>query len=866
VTASADVSVHPFRDASEQYLSAGWPVIPIFPALGNGAKGTPLKGTTGREGIDLTPEQVAEYILGNGQLNIAVRCPVGVVGLDVDHYDDKTGGDTLERWAAQWGPLPETYVSTSRDDEVSGIRWYRVPEDWVGIGGAESIELIQRHHRFALVWPSLHPQGRRYRWLDQRTGLELDVVPPVDALPELPQAYRDGLKSESAGDYHGIADFDQADIDMVLTEGDECPAVLKALRQYPEQTKQGRAHHDVMIKVQMELLRLGEQGHKGVEHALAALYTWFTKDRGAERDTKGEWGRAFHDGLSKVLANPTADEDKGCCSAKKEKPGKVKTDDRFTDARLADLAAYEVMTDRFIWVPGMDWLTWDKTRWVQSEEETVRDAVRQWIIDQFNAVIAEGKTGSLDKDAVQGWLKAQSRGRIAAITDLTKGIVLVRVKELDADPDLLNTPQGVVDMRTGEVQEHRPDHYMTAITKGSYIAGYRHPDWEQALEAVPDQVRTWFQTRSGQAATGHPVPDDMMLVFQGSGANGKTTVTSGGPVVALGDYGNVASHKLFMKGGEHSTERADLRGRRYLVAEELTEGRSIDITALKQIVGTTRLKARYLYKDNIEFDASHTLFVTTNYVPIVNEVDHGTWRRLCLVRFPYTFRNASEELAGDNDKRGDIGLRDRIRLGKKGQHDAVVTWLVEGAIRWYAEQADSLVTPELVREDTRAWQRDADRILGFWDEMLVPSRDHAIVTAELLNVFNRWVEENGHNPWSKETFHPRFAQHSETAKHRVQHAKPRAYPELSRPANQYDRKDPLPGRPSVYLYVRFRNPDETEPSDLHGPTGPTLPKLPRDSENQESFLEGRTGRTTRQANVDESAVSSDPFDRTFDRA
>jgi putative DNA primase/helicase len=65
----------------------------------------------------------------------------------------------------------------------------------------------------------------------------------------------------------------------------------------------------------------------------------------------------------------------------------------------------------------------------------------------------------------------------------------------------------------------------------------------------------------------------------------RSVLTTDGLVPALGDYASMASPKLFQfsKGSEHSEERATLRGKRLLIAEELTEGRSIDVTALKQI-------------------------------------------------------------------------------------------------------------------------------------------------------------------------------------------------------------------------------------------------------------------------------------------
>ena len=49
---------------------------------------------------------------------------------------------------------------------------------------------------------------------------------------------------------------------------------------------------------------------------------------------------------------------------------------------------------------------------------------------------------------------------------------------------------------------------------------------------------------------------------------------------------------------EHSTERADLRGQRFLVAEELTENRALNVTAIKQVTDVVQIKARYVHKDN----------------------------------------------------------------------------------------------------------------------------------------------------------------------------------------------------------------------------------------------------------------------------
>lgn len=170
-------------------------------------------GRTGWNGTDATPdtlttaEAIATRILGQerGILNSGARMPVGVIGLDVDAYGDKHGLDTLTRCEARWGSLPPTYRLTARDyASGSGIRFHRVPDDWIGVGeipghvGQPShVEIIQRHHRYAVAPGGLHHTGQVYRLHDERTGAVMPPfwLPPPELLPELPAAWLDGLRA-----------------------------------------------------------------------------------------------------------------------------------------------------------------------------------------------------------------------------------------------------------------------------------------------------------------------------------------------------------------------------------------------------------------------------------------------------------------------------------------------------------------------------------------------------------------------------------------------------------------------------------------------------------------------------------------------
>lgn len=484
-----------------------------------------------------------------------------------------------------------------------------------------------------------------------------------------------------------------------------------------------------------------------------------------------------------------------------------------SDSVLVDQTVRDVLLGKYIHCPGLGWLKWDGKRWAAVDEALVMERVRLYLAKKFGEKVSQAGTDLTEK-RLKDLRTMLSATKVRNVTTLARGVEGIHVEagDLDADPDVLNTPSGVVDLRTGEVREHDPSLLITKITKGSYRPGYRHPDWDKALEALPPAERDWLRNRIGQAVTGHPTPDGVLVFLEGGGENGKSLLTTDGVVPALGDYAGVASHKLLSSTNEHSEEMASLRGQRFLICEEMAEDRALNVTTVKRIMDVGMITARHVHKSNITFKATHSLFATSNYLPVVNETDHGTWRRLARARFPYTFKKAHEECTRPTDKPGDPRLKIRVKAGRGGQHDAIVTWVVEGAMQWYADPERALAPTPAVEADTRAWRIEADRILGFWDARLVADPGWYITTADMLEAFNAWLTGNGHKPWSKELFHPRFRSHSETTKHGVEKKRPKSLTGLSRSVpDGFPASSPV--RPEVYIGVRFRTADDPLPDD-----------------------------------------------------
>ncbi|SCL25435.1 phage/plasmid primase, P4 family [Micromonospora inyonensis] len=483
-----------------------------------------------------------------------------------------------------------------------------------------------------------------------------------------------------------------------------------------------------------------------------------------------------------------------------ERPATGGAADDLSDARMAETISTGVLGDRFCWTAALGWMEWDGQVWRRSNEAAVVEVVRQYVLDLFSREVQAGAAGERRK-MLSGLL---GRGRIGAIASLAKGILLQDAASFDQHPDLLNTPSGVVNLRTKQLMPHDPALLLTKMTAVAYRPNAVHPDWTTALQAIPGDVRDWYQVRVGQGITGHMTPDDVLVVNQGGGENGKTTVLGTASKVLGSYYVLVSDRVLLADAGAHPTELMELRGARLALVEETPEARRLSVGRLKKVVGTPEIEARYIRQDSVTFTATHSLFLSTNYRPVVEETDHGTWRRLALVRFPYRFVKREADLTGPDDRLGDPTLRERLMASEQAR-EAALAWMVEGAHRWYQAGRVMPEQPPRVVEATRAWRAESDLVLAYVDDRLVADRDSHVISTELLADFNEWLTARGHRAWADKMFTSRFGEHDELAKHRVEKRQMRDRTGLSRrPTETFNLNSAaIPARYTAWLGIRF---------------------------------------------------------------
>ena len=314
-----------YRDHALAILAAGYSPIPLAPATKDG---NIPQGFSGYDGVMASRADVETWREDRPDDNVGARLPKEGIGLDVDAYNGKSGGTTFAGKVQEYGDLPLTWRVSSRFggdyDGVSGIRLYRLPEEYVArasdpdagwIGGWAHVDLIRFGHRFVVAPGSIHDTRRTpYLVLDETTGEITDRLPDVVDLPLLPASWCAALLH---GD-EGRERRDKAESQW-WTDGKPCAAVLKRLGQALAELETGR--HDTVMPNMLALTRLGEQGHAGVREAIDQLRGAFTMMATAEGPGKRSHEKARKEWIALVgpldakieAGGLTDDADRGCC-------------------------------------------------------------------------------------------------------------------------------------------------------------------------------------------------------------------------------------------------------------------------------------------------------------------------------------------------------------------------------------------------------------------------------------------------------------------------------------------------------------------------------------------------------------------------
>lgn len=398
---------------------------------------------------------------------------------------------------------------------------------------------------------------------------------------------------------------------------------------------------------------------------------------------------------------------------------------------------------------GLGWFHWNNGYWTPDPEALeIRELAKR-----IPAMIASeidmykdnpDKQGEVIKWAQQS--KSLSRIRSTIDTANSDPRIIVPVEHWDKDENLLGVMNGVVDLRTGELLQNRPDLFITRRAPVSYIRGEKNVRWEQFLDFATGgdkEYQDWLQRAAGYSLTGSRKYDIMFLVYGPAGSGKNTLVEAIVKCLGTKQYAWPLDSSILAQGDGkgNSTDLyhwAELRGRRLVWVDELPDSERLKENSVKKLTGSSEISARSPGEKPFTFASKAKLWVSTNHRPIIS--DDAMWRRIRPIPFIHVPENP------------DPDLKEYI-FDPEGALTAVLSWAVEGAIKLLGSSSrDPLGWCRVVSEAAEIYRKNEDRIGLFLSEETNENPTHSVAVKDLYGTYRMWSDDRGERPMTQVAF------------------------------------------------------------------------------------------------------------------
>ena len=385
------------------------------------------------------------------------------------------------------------------------------------------------------------------------------------------------------------------------------------------------------------------------------------------------------------------------------------------------------------------WLFWIGIRWQVDETGEINRRIQQAMKSIYEEVkYAEGDASLIEKIRDHA-RKSQAYGKINAAERLarTAAEFQVSLDKLDANPMLLNCPNGTVELESGRLRPHSRNDLITRLVPVEYDKKAQCPTWMAFLKKImagDNTMIAYLQKIIGYSLSGR-VDEQCLFILSGHGANGKSTLLETVRKM-LGDYArHTPSCTLLANNMAIRNDLARLRGARFVSAVEIGIGKKLDEALVKQLTGGDPITSRFLFQEYFEHRPSFKLFMAVNHLPEIRGVDHGIWRRLHLVPFKVVIKE--EEM--------DRGLVHRLESELPG----ILAWAVQGCLEW---QKNGLGMPSTSMSALHEYREETDKIADFVTDCCSQEREARVPIKTLYDTYKSWAEDNEGDALTKKSF------------------------------------------------------------------------------------------------------------------
>lgn len=317
--------------------------------------------------------------------------------------------------------------------------------------------------------------------------------------------------------------------------------------------------------------------------------------------------------------------------------------------------------------------------------------------------------------------------------------IAVTRERWDCNGDIIGTPTGIVDLRSGEFFDPAPEEFITRAVAVDPDIATDCPRWLRFLNDLTgndDALKRFLQQYAGYALTGSTVEQKLCFIH-GPGGTGKSTFANT-LLKIMSDYATGAAMETFANSqfDGHPEQLARLDGARLVVANETEAGHRWRENRIKMMTGGDPITARFMRENSFVFTPQFKLLLLGNHAPTITNLDTAIRRRFLIVPF---VRKPAEP---------DFHLEEILAKEWPG----ILRWMIQGSVDWYSH---GLILPKAVTEATTLYFDEQDVFRQWLDECCdADPQNHHLVerSVELFASWSAFAKRHGEEPGHQASF------------------------------------------------------------------------------------------------------------------
>ena len=393
-------------------------------------------------------------------------------------------------------------------------------------------------------------------------------------------------------------------------------------------------------------------------------------------------------------------------------------------------------------------------RWIADDLERIQECAKRVPQLIFSKEVDKVKDPDKRKQLVSHAMRSDNERPIRNMIALARSDPKLRATPsiFDNEPMLLGVRNGVIDLSTGKLRPYVPDDFISMTSPVAYDAKASCPLWLSFLDTVTDgnkKLISYLQRAVGYSLTGLTKEQCLFFIF-GHGRNGKTTFITAIQNI-LGDYAKTTPiDTLMARHGDSgpSNDLARLHRTRMAIAAETEAGKRLAETKTKQMTGSDKITARFLYGEYFELKPEFKLWILGNYKPTVTGTDEGIWRRLRLIPFNVHI------------KKCDLDFMEKL----EAEYSGILNWALAGCQQWQKKGLEP--QPSVMVNAVTEYRTDQDVVAQWIEECCDLRSDLRTSTTELYRDFQTWTWNASEYTFSQSVFSRRLSEKSELPRER----------------------------------------------------------------------------------------------------